>query len=146
MKSPSVQGGESVFADGFAVAERLRTLYPKSFDILCRVPRRYRSIDDSTGWHLEAVGPIIDAIPSSQGWGTIRRIRHNDLDRLPDFEGKEDKWDGFYQDLQKAHNHWDELLALDEFRFVIGLQPSETMVVANQVCNYNIQYSKRLRI
>jgi hypothetical protein len=116
MKSPAAQGGESVFADGFAVAERLRTIHPKSFDVLCRVPRRYRSIDDSTGWHLEAVGPIIDAIPSSQRWGTIRRIRHNDLDRLPDFEGKEDEWDGFYHDLQKAHYHWDQLLALDEFR------------------------------
>jgi len=141
MVSPAIQGGESVFADGFAVAERLRTLDHKAFHSLASVSSKYRSIDDSTGWHLEARGPLITATENGSSditkrWGSVIGIRHNDLDRLPDLPPKGtslDEYSGFYGELNHARTLWDEILASDEYRLVIDLQPGETMVVANQV-------------
>ena len=132
MVQPAREGGESVFADGFAVAERLRSRDPESFRILSSTIRTYRCIDRSMGWHLEASGPVIKAEQ-----GRITSIRHNDLDRLPDLPPKEastpDEIDRFYADLRRAHAAWDRLLCEDEFRLKVQLKPGETMVVANQV-------------
>ena len=41
--------------------------------------------------------------------------------------------DAFYASLEAAHAARDVLLAQDKFRLVMKLQPSDTMVVANQV-------------
>jgi alpha-ketoglutarate-dependent taurine dioxygenase len=130
MVQPAIKGGESVFGDGFAIAERLRTIDPVAFDTLSQTMRRYRCIDDCTGWHLEAHGPII-----SLRNGQVVGIRHNDLDRLADLPplGSANENEEFYDRLTHAHCVWDELLALDEFRLVMKLQPGDTIVVANQV-------------
>lgn len=131
MVQPALQGGESLFGDGFAVARQLRDTNPKAFEILSQTVRRYRCRDDAAGWHLEASGPVIQLCPRGH---EIVCIRHNDLDRLPDLPPKGiEKVDEFYQELQDAHNAWDSLLAKDENRLVIKLEPGETMVVANQV-------------
>lgn len=158
MVSPSDNGGESTFADGLAIAEYMRSNHEKEFDTLCRIRRRYRSIDDDTGWFMEGSGPVIEAIDKWQGlisppktngsrWGAVVGIRHNDLDRLPDlpppnFNHDETYTDDdtkendtkFYDELKRAHNVWDSLLAKDEFRLVVKLNPGETAVVANQRC------------
>jgi len=152
MVSDSETGGESIFADGLAVAEYMRSNHPKEFDILCRTMRRYRSLDNETGWHLEGTGPIIEAIDLWQNcrlpestklkesrWGAVVGIRHNDLDRMPDlprhFDVSEEGFDAkFYNDLHRAHAVWNNLLSSDEFRLVIKLKPGETMVVSNQRC------------
>jgi alpha-ketoglutarate-dependent taurine dioxygenase len=132
MVQPAQRGGESIFGDGFAAAEHLRRTNPAAFDTLSRVSRRYRSVDRTTGWHLEACGPVI-----ATRFGQVTAIRHNDLDRLPDlppsphFSARE--MELFYQELHEAHAAWDAILALDDFRLVFALKPGETMVVANQV-------------
>jgi len=155
MAQPAVEGGESLFADGLAVAERLRSERPEAFDMLCRTPRRYPSIDTGTGWHLEGRGPVISAVDRGQGlplemrWGNIIQIRHNDLDRLPDLPplasdgsgvpmgaAEADKW---YADLHSAHREWDALLASDDFRLMMQLMPGDTIVVANQRCLHGRQ-------
>jgi alpha-ketoglutarate-dependent taurine dioxygenase len=130
MDQPAEQGGESVYGDGFAIAERLRKTNPKAFATLSQTVRRYRSIDDTTGWHLEAHGPVI-----SVRNGQVVGIRHNDLDRLPDLPPVDwkDTEEAFYDQLSDAHRAWDELVASDEFRLVLPLEPGDTMVVANQV-------------
>ncbi len=144
MVSPADQGGESTYADGLAVAECLREKHPKEFDVLCRTMRRYRYIDTVTGWHLEAISPVIQAIdrwgPSVSGaerWGPVLRIRHNDLDRLPDLPPlsviENNAEDEYYSELQKAHCVLDRLLGSDEFRLVVRLNPGDTVVVANHV-------------
>ncbi len=100
MVHPAQNGGESIFADGLAIAEYMRMNHPKEFDTLCRVRRRYRSVDVEHGWYLEGSGPVIEAIDLWEGlgggdnvhmvkgegqrWGPVVGIRHNDLDRLPD--------------------------------------------------------------
>ena len=130
MDQPAEQGGESIYGDGFAIAERLRKTNPKAFATLSQTMRRYRCIDVTTGWHLEAHGPVI-SVRNDQ----VVAIRHNDLDRLPDLPPMEweDTEDAFYDQLVEAHHAWDELIASDEFRLVLPLEPGDTMVVANQV-------------
>ena len=144
MIQPALRGGESVYGDGLAIAERLRLTCPKSFHTLCSTDRTYHSIDEATGWHLEARGPIIQAQKNGDGtYGKVTMIRHNDLDRLPDLpnqscmrRGKE-AIDSFYNDLKEAHFKWDELMASDEFRIEAKLQPGDVMAVANQVSVYS---------
>jgi alpha-ketoglutarate-dependent taurine dioxygenase len=129
MVQPALKGGESVFADGFAIAERLRRHSPEAFAMLSQVSRRYRCIDPTTGWHLEAHGPVI-----SLRNGQLVGIRHNDLDRLPDLPPRDcQDVETFYNSLADAHYEWDKLLSMEEFRLVMALKPGDTMVVANHV-------------
>jgi alpha-ketoglutarate-dependent taurine dioxygenase len=132
MVKPASLGGESVFGDGFAIADKLRTISPTAFAVLSKTNRRYRCVDSETGWNLQATGPVI-----SVRNGKINSIRHNDLDRLPDLPpagvtSPEDV-DAFYSSLEMAHAEWDKLLIKDEFRLVMKLNPGDTMIVANQV-------------
>ncbi len=132
MVQPAVAGGESVFCDGFAVADALRMNDPTAFEILSKTPRIYHSQDRVTGWNLRATGPVIEVRD-----GRLIRIRHNDLDRLPDLPPcsvtERAQMDEFYEDLESAHEKWDALLAHDKFRLVMKLGRGDTMVVANQV-------------
>ena len=132
MVQPATHGGESVFGDGFAIAEALRINDPEAFHILCNTVRRYRCMDEQTGWHLEANGPVIELRD-----GQVVGIRHNDLDRLPDLPPASAtepcEIDEFYAGLERAHASWDRLIAEDKYRLVMKLQSGDTMVVANQV-------------
>lgn len=138
MIEPAERGGDSIYVDGINAAEILRSEDPYSFRILSTLDRKYQSIDVQTGWHLEAVGPIIEVRN-----GAVVRIRHNDLDRLPDLPPyNEDNdlktYQDFYTDLASAHKKWDDILCRDENRLVINLKRGDTVVVANQVrqnCN-----------
>lgn len=137
MVQPATKGGESVFGDGFAVAEHLRSVNPAAFATLSNTVRRFRCIDPTTGWHLEAYGSVIK-VRNEQ----IVGIRHNDLDRLPDLPPRPSNKSAastqstrdFYESLHTAHQAWDELLSMDKFRLKMALQPGDTMVVANQRC------------
>eukprot|EP00558_Chaetoceros_sp_UNC1202_P003187 CAMPEP_0197241322 /NCGR_PEP_ID=MMETSP1429-20130617/7385_1 /TAXON_ID=49237 /ORGANISM="Chaetoceros sp., Strain UNC1202" /LENGTH=205 /DNA_ID=CAMNT_0042701137 /DNA_START=110 /DNA_END=727 /DNA_ORIENTATION=+ len=155
MVSPADDGGESTFADGLAVAEYMRKHHGREFDVLCRNVRRYQSIDKKNGWHLEASGPIIQAIDQWQNrsgpfgssascrWGAVVGIRHNDLDRLPDlppFDAIEHgRVEEYYHELDQAHRVWNELLGNDQFRLVVHMEPGDTMVVANHRCLHGRQ-------
>jgi Taurine catabolism dioxygenase TauD, TfdA family len=134
MVQPSAAGGESVYCDGFAAADRLRRINPDAFNFLSTTPRRYYCVDKFTGWHMEASGPIIGVEK-----GEIVQIRHNDLDRMPDlppkFDCSDDEIDEFYERQEAAHAAWDSILADDDMRLVVGLRPGDTVVVANQVSN-----------
>jgi alpha-ketoglutarate-dependent taurine dioxygenase len=129
MVQPALEGGESVFGDGFAVAETLRCCNPAAFDMLSKTVRTYHCKDEVTGWSLQASGPIIQVED-----GRVVCIRHNDLDRLPILPPYDSKdIDAFYDELNSAHEAWDSLLAQDEFRLVMKLKRGDTMVVVNQV-------------
>lgn len=131
MVQPAISGGESVFGDGLYCAERLRHEYPQAFATLTKVPRVFRCIDYTTGWHLEATGPMIQL---GLDGTSIVAIRHNDLDRLPDVPVGACCEDGMYERLNEAHAAWDAILADDDTRLVLRLQPGDTVVVANQRC------------
>jgi hypothetical protein len=131
MIQPAENGGESIYADGFAAAELLRSEDPYAYHMLTSIARRYHCIDRETGWYLEAVGPVIE-----ERQGTVVSIRHNDLDRLPDlppYSGDQGNNDSFYQDLADAHAKWDCILGRDSTRLIMKLRPGDTVVLANQV-------------
>lgn len=78
------QGGETLFVDGFAQAERLREETPGAFETLSRTPVGFRYGDRSGAcWTAEA--PIIELDAS----GAVRAIRlnHRALDLSPDIGG-----------------------------------------------------------
>ena len=132
MVQPALEGGESVYGDGFAAADYLKVFHPDAFSTLSSVVRTYRCIDDTTGWHLEGRGPVISALDN----GIVTAIRHNDLDRLPDlppFGISPEEADAFYEKLSDAHRKWNDVLSSDDFRLVMSLKPGDTAVVANQV-------------
>ena len=132
MVQPAGIGGESVYCDGFALAETLRNTDPIAFDILSNTSRTYHSRDEITGWDLKAKGPVIQVRD-----GRIVGVRHNDLDRLTDLPPNDVvelvDIEKFYDGLVSAHESWDYLIAQDKFRLVMKLQRGDTMVVANQV-------------
>mmetsp|Transcript_20083 Transcript_20083/g.29530 ORF Transcript_20083/g.29530 Transcript_20083/m.29530 type:complete len:533 (-) Transcript_20083:152-1750(-) len=136
VRNSASQGGESVFADGFRIAHDLKMLHPDAFKTLSTVKRRYRCIDEETGWHLEAVGCAIEVNHYDNDACVITKIRHNDLDRLADLPppslSTEKEQHEFYQDLQYAHQKWDEMLAKDDYRLVVPLKPGDIVAVANQ--------------
>jgi Taurine catabolism dioxygenase TauD, TfdA family len=133
MIQPAIHGGDSVICDGFAVATKLREAYPDAFQLLCETTRRYHCIDQVTGWHMEASGPVI-GVDNNTNSKQIVMIRHNDLDRLPDLPSPTTaNFPDFYAQLQSAHSIWDQHLSDDSYRLVLRLGPGDTIVVANQV-------------
>jgi alpha-ketoglutarate-dependent taurine dioxygenase len=136
MVQPAGTGGASLLADGFAVAAQLREQHAEAFAFLSRTPRRYRCIDREKGWHLQACGPVIQVDEDDDE--EIIRIRHNDLDRLPDLPSKQyaNDADTFYHQLHEAHEAWNRILADDAVRLVLQLQPGDSLVVANQVRHF----------
>eukprot|EP00804_Cyclotella_cryptica_P025688 CCRYP_002887-RA/>CCRYP_002887-RA protein AED:0.45 eAED:0.45 QI:0/-1/0/1/-1/1/1/0/475 len=150
--TPSVPTGQSVYLDGFAAARQLRRENPEAFQLLATTSRRYRCIDDKEGWHMEASGPVIEAIPrwkvpsddkrlaNCYEWGPVKSIRHNDLDRLPDLppytlnEKDVHSSNEFYHELHEAHEAWDNILRRDSMRLVLCLQPGDCILVSNQRC------------
>ena len=142
MVQSALEGGESVFADGFAAAAYLKKNHPDAFTTLSSIIRTYRSVDEATGWHLEASGPVIATAQN----GVVTLIRHNDLDRLPDLPPRgctPEEIDLFYKKLANAHRQWDNVLSRDEFRLIMSLKPGDTAVVANQVRWKEIDNSER---
>lgn len=131
--------GQSIYLDGFAAARQLLYENPDAYRLLASTPRTYRCIDADLGWHLEAIGPVIETIHSNglDGSGPVKAIRHNDLDRLPDlppYSLSATECDSFYHSLREAHEAWDDILRRDSMRFIIDLQAGDCVLVANQRC------------
>lgn len=60
----ATEGGASTYADGFAVAERLRVETPEAFDFFSRTSIPYQCFDE--GCHYVAEGPIFRLGPLGQ--------------------------------------------------------------------------------
>ena len=73
----SVQGGESLFADGFRVAEDLRVKDPAAFELLSSYPLEFRFHDGSCDIRTRAPPIALD------GDGCITRVRFNNWLRSP---------------------------------------------------------------
>jgi gamma-butyrobetaine dioxygenase len=73
----SDEGGESVFVDGFAVAERLRTEHPKEFETLARLEVPFAFCDESAELHYRR--PILTLSPS----GELQAVHYNSRSIAP---------------------------------------------------------------
>jgi gamma-butyrobetaine dioxygenase len=88
------EGGESLFADGFAHAEALRAAAPARFDVLARTPVPF-SFESASGERLVAWRPILE----TDGAGGLRslRVNHRAMGAAP--AESADAWYEAYLDL-----------------------------------------------
>ena len=114
-------GGESLFADGFALAEHLRQSAPEAFAALTRtaVPFRYRS--DHADLYAER--PLIQLDCT----GAVTAVHYNSRSIAP-LRLRADECRSFYA----AYRHFGELLREPRFQVSIFLGNGDVVVFDNQ--------------
>jgi hypothetical protein len=114
-------GGESVFADGFALAEHLRQSAPELFTILSHtaVPFRYRSRQAD----LYAERPLIQLDCT----GAVAAVHYNSRSIAP-LRLPADECRSFYA----AYRHFGQLLREPRFQLTILLGNGDVVVFDNQ--------------
>jgi alpha-ketoglutarate-dependent taurine dioxygenase len=117
----SPDGGESLFADGFALAEHLRSARPEDFARLTStpVPFRYRSKDAD----LYAERPLIQLRCDGQ----VSAVHYNNRSIAP-FAKPDEPPDGFYA----AYRRFAELLKEPSFQMRYRLKGGELVLFDNQ--------------
>jgi alpha-ketoglutarate-dependent taurine dioxygenase len=114
-------GGESVFADGFALSEQLRTLDPLAFDILTRTPVafHYRSKDAE----LYAERPLIQL----SARGEVNAVHYNNRSIAPlRIEP------GAAADFYRAYRRFAELLREPSHQLKFALRDGDLVLFDNQ--------------
>ncbi|OLO09161.1 gamma-butyrobetaine,2-oxoglutarate dioxygenase [Salinicola sp. MH3R3-1] len=115
------EGGESSFADGFAVAEILREENPEAFRVLSETPIDFRFQDD--GHDIAVREPVIDL----DGDGRPREIRFNNWIRdtlsLP-----ADRIEAWYE----AYRAFWQILRRPERRVELTLEPGQMIAFDNR--------------
>jgi gamma-butyrobetaine dioxygenase len=116
----SPEGGESFFADGFALAEHLRATDPASFEALTRtsVPFHYRS-DDADLW---AMHPLLEL----DLHGEVRLVRYNNRSIAP-LPPDTPQLEAFYD----AYRRFANLLQNDRFQVRAKLEDGDLVVFDN---------------
>jgi alpha-ketoglutarate-dependent taurine dioxygenase len=117
----SPDGGESLFGDGFAIAQQLRTLHPAAFEVLSRtaVPFSYRSKDAE----LYAERPLIQLSCS----GEVSAVHYNSRSIAPLRLTVRDAGP-FYA----AYRHFAALLRDPRFHLQCRLRDGDLVVFDNQ--------------
>jgi len=117
----SPDGGESIFGDGFAIAEHLRAVYPDNFAILARtaVPFHYRSQDAD----LYAERPLIQLTCG----GEVSAVHYNSRSIAPLQLTARDAGP-FY----RAYRRFAALLRDPRFQLRIMLRDGDLAVFDNQ--------------
>ena len=117
----SPDGGESLFADGFALAEHLRRTHPEDFELLCRtaVPFHYRS----NNAELYAERPLIQLSCR----GEIQAVHYNSRSIAPldPLQPAAAPW-------YRAYRRFAELLRRPELQLRFKLADGEVVVFDNQ--------------
>ncbi len=125
------QGGLSVFADGFKVADVMRKEDPDLFDVLTRVKVTGRYIEP--GVNLQASRPVIILDDD----GKYRQISFNNFDRAA-FLLEEEEMKLFY----KAIRRFNELVNDPKMQVTFQLQEGKAVVFDNwRVLHARTQYS-----
>ena len=113
-------GGGSMFADGFAVAEKLREHNEQAFDILTNTPVQFEFSDDTV--LLAARTPLI----SLDSAGDVVRVAVNNRSMRPVDAGEHT---GAFYD---AYVEFTEMLAHDDNTLVLNLGPGEIIGFDNR--------------
>ncbi len=116
----SATGGDSLFADGFALAEELRTADPEAFRLLTTtpVPFAYRSADA----HLYAERPLIQL-----GFrGEVTAVHYNNRSIAP-LQLAPSALEPFY----RAYRRFAERLREQRFQVKVHLDPGDLVVFDN---------------
>jgi gamma-butyrobetaine dioxygenase len=122
----SVTGGESMFADGFKVAQDLRLTDPEAYELLGKVPIDFRFHDEACD--IRASGPTL----ALDHEGQLRQVRFNNWLRAPLnvaehlVEPVYDALEKFWRHLRNPRNHLSlrlqpgDLIAYDNWRVLHG--------------------------
>jgi gamma-butyrobetaine dioxygenase len=114
-------GGESVFADGFALSNQLRVIDPQAFDVLTRtpVPFHYRSKDAE----LYAERPLIQLSCR----GEVNAVHYNNRSIAP-LRLEPRAAAGFY----RAYRRFAELLREPNYQLKFALRDGDLVLFDNQ--------------
>ncbi len=127
------QGGESIFVDGMAAAERVRAHDPDAFSTLCQTPILYRFKDATTDLVAERTMLEVDTE------GQFRAIYYDDHSIAP-LPLKGPRLKKFYP----AYRQLAELLREQARRVVHRLQPGELVLIDNtrilQGCTFSADH------
>jgi [2-(trimethylamino)ethyl]phosphonate dioxygenase len=118
--SAAGQGGESIFVDGMAVAERIRAYDPDAFTILCQTPILFRFQDAAVDLIAERTMLEVDT------QGQFRAIYYNDRSIAP-LPLKSPRLKKYYP----AYGRLAELLHEPERFVMTRLQPGDLVLFDN---------------
>lgn len=118
----SVEGGDSIVVDGFAVARRLQHENPRGFELLARHPVRFEYAG-SSGVCLRTKRPFIELGPD----GEMIAIRFNNRSAAPFVDVPYDDMADFYA----AYRRFAEILEDPGMEVTFKLKPGELFIVDN---------------
>ncbi|MGH8451078.1 gamma-butyrobetaine dioxygenase [Pseudomonas sp.] len=114
-------GGESIFVDGFAIANALREEDPEAFKALCDIPVEFRNKDRHSDYRRLAPIIALDAL------GDVAEIRMANFLRGP-FETSVEQMPLLY----RAYRRFIAMTREDRFRLVKRLNPGELWCFDNR--------------
>lgn len=115
------EGGESIFVDGFAIAQALREEDPASFQALCEIPVEFRNKDRHSDYRCLA--PII----ALNALGQVSEIRMANFLRGP-FDTSVEQMPTLY----RAYRRFIEMTREQRFRVMQRLKPGELWCFDNR--------------
>ena len=115
------EGGESIFVDGFAIAEALRVESPESFKALCEIPVEFRNKDRHSDYRCLA--PII----ALEALGQVSEIRMANFLRGP-FDASVENMPTLY----RAYRRFIAMTREARFRVMTRLNPGELWCFDNR--------------
>jgi [2-(trimethylamino)ethyl]phosphonate dioxygenase len=118
----TVEGGDSIVVDGFAVAARLKDESPRGFELLARYPARFEYAG-AAGVRLRAKKPFIELSPD----GEMIAIRFNNRSAAPLVDVPYDDMAEYYA----AYRRFAEILEDASMQVTFKLQPGELFIVDN---------------
>ncbi len=115
------EGGESIFVDGFAIAEALRVESPESFKALCELPVEFRNKDRHSDYRCLAPIIALDAL------GQVSEIRMANFLRGP-FDASVENMPTLY----RAYRRFIAMTREARFRVMTRLNPGELWCFDNR--------------
>lgn len=116
-----VDGGDNTLADGFFVAEELRRVNAKAFDLLATTPVTFRYRDADTDLQHEST------IIQTDARGDVCGIRVNSRSIQP-FYVEPSKMKAFYS----AHQQFGHMLEDDKYKLTLKLSSGDLLLFDNQ--------------
>ncbi|MBL0842506.1 gamma-butyrobetaine dioxygenase [Pseudomonas mediterranea] len=114
-------GGESIFVDGFAIAEALRQEDPEAFTALCEIPVEFRNKDRHSDYRCLAPIIALDAL------GQVAEIRMANFLRGP-FDTSVEQMPRLY----RAYRRFIALTREPSFRLMQRLEPGQLWCFDNR--------------
>ena len=118
----SVEGGNSIVVDGFSVAEKLQSEYPKAFDLLSKYCANFEYAG-SEGVCLRARKPMIELAPD----GELTTVRFNNRSAAAFRDIPFEDMEAYYD----AYRKFAEIVELPEMQVSFKLTPGDLFVVDN---------------